>query len=249
MCHLRRAVSDQRAEFVALATQPGANRRRLCQRFEHPHPNALGQMDFKAGWPCGPGRCHPLTILDDHSRYALGLAACPNQRTATVRAHLIRTFQHYGLPARLLVDNGSPWGNHPQTLGKDERFHGTLQRDFARQPPRPDLAAWQATFDAWRHEYNHVRPHESLELAVPASRYQVSPRPYPAQRPPVPYGPEDQVRRVQAGGWVSFQGHHLRLPKALRGQPVAFRPTATDGCWAIRFLTDDLGTLDLRAPA
>ncbi len=86
-------------------------------------------------------------------------------------------------------------------------------------------------------------------LAVPTSRSQVSPRPYPAQRPPLPYGPEDQVRRVQAGGWVSFQGRHLRLPKALRGQPVAFRPTATDGCWAIRFLTDDLGTLDLRAPA
>lgn len=63
------------------------------------------------------------------------------------------------------------------------------------------------------------------------------------------YGAADQVRRVQAGGWVSFQGRHLRLPKALRGQSVAFRPTATDGCWAIHFLTDDLGTLDLRESA
>ena len=204
----------------------------------------------------------------DHSRYALSLAACSNQRTATVRTQLIATFQRYGLPARLLVDNGSPWGNHPahpytpltvwlrrlgiavshsrpyhpQTLGKDERFHGTLQRDLAQQPPRPALVAWQ-------HEYNHVRPHESLALAVPASRYHVSPRSCPAQLPPVSYGPDAQVRRVQAGGWVSFQGRHLRLPKALRGQPVAFRPTASDGCWAIRFLTDDLGTLDLRVPA
>ena len=94
-----------------------------------------------------------------------------------------------------------------------------------------------------------MRPHEALALAVPASRYHVSPRPYPAQLPPLPYGLDDQVRKVQAGGWVSFQGRHLRLPKALRGQAVAFRPTATDGCWAIRFLTDDLGTLDLREPA
>ena len=259
----------------ALDPAQGAGQPRALQRFEHPYPNALWQMDFKAGWPCGAGRCHPLTILDDHSRYALGLVACPNQRTATVRTHLITAFQHYGLPDRLLVDNGSPWGNHPahpytpltvwlrrlgiaishsrpyhpQTLGKDERFHGTLQRDFGRQPPRPDLAAWQTTFDAWRHEYNHVRPHDSLALAVPASRYHVSPRPYPAQLPPVGYGPEDHVRRVQAGGWVSFQGRHLRLPKALRGQPVALRPTATDGCWAIRFLTDELGTLDLREQA
>ena len=259
----------------ALDPAQGAGQPRAFQRFEHPYPNALWQMDFKAGWPCGPGRCHPLTILDDHSRYALGLAACPNQRTATVRGHLITAFQRYGLPERLLVDNGSPWGNHPahpytpltvwlrrlgiavshsrpyhpQTLGKDERFHGTLQRELASRHVYPDLAAWQAAFDAWRQQYNRVRPHESLALAVPARRYHRSPRPYPAQLPPPPYGPDDQVRKVQAGGWVSFQGRHLRLPKALRGQPVAFRPTATDGCWAIRFLTDDLGTLDLRESA
>ena len=65
----------------------------------------------------------------------------------------------------------------------------------------------------------------------------------------LPYGPDDQVRKVQAGGLVSFQGRHLRVPKALRGQAVAFRPTATDGSWAIRFLTDDLRTLDPREPA
>ena len=257
-----------------LVPAQGAGQPRAWQRFEHPYPNALRQMDFKAGWPCGPGRCHPLTILDDHSRYALGLAACPNQRTATVRGHLITAFQRYGLPDRGLVDNGSPWGNHPahpytpltvwlrrldiavshsrpyhpQTLGKDERFHGTLERELGRQPPRPDLPAWQIAFDAWRHEYNQVRPHEALVVAVPTSRYRVSPRPYPAELPPPPSGPDDQVRQVQAGGWVSFQGRQLRLPQGLRGQPVAFRPTPTDGCWPIRFLTDDLGTLDLREP-
>ena len=190
-------------------------------------------------------------------------------------AHLVTAFQRYGLPDRLLVDNGSPWGNHPahpytpltvwlrrlgiavshsrpyhpQTLGKDERFHGTLERDLGRQPPRPDLGAWQTAFDAWRHEYNQVRPHESLDLAVPASRYHISPRPYPRELPPLPYGPEDQIRRVQAGGRVSFQGHQVRLPKALRGQSVAFRPTAIDGRWAIHFLTDELDAVDLRPPA
>ena len=189
----------------ALDPAQGAGQPRAFQQFEHPYPNALWQMDFKAGWPCGTGRCHPLTILDDHSRYAVSLAACPNQRTATVQAHLVTAFQRYGLPDRVLVDNGSPWGNHPahpytpltvwlrrldiavshsrpyhpETLGKDERFHGTLERDLGRQPPRPTLGAWQTAFDAWRHESNHVRPHESLDLAVPASRYHVSPRPYP----------------------------------------------------------------------
>ena len=84
---------------------------------------------------------------------------------------------------------------------------------------------------------------------MPASRYHVSPRPYPAELPPLPYGPEDHIRRVQAGGWVSFQGHELRLPRALRRQSLAFRPTAIDGRWTIHFLTDDLDVVDLRNPA
>ena len=147
----------------------------------------------------------------------------------------------------IAVSHSRPY--HPQTLGKDERFHGTLERDFGRQPPRPDLAAWQASFDAWRHEYNQVRPHEALALAVPASRYHVSPRPYPAELPPLPYGPDDQRRRVDAGGGVSFQGRRLRVPKGLRGELVAVRPTATDGCWTVHFMTDQLATLDLRKPA
>ena len=69
---------------------------------------------LQGGLDLWAGRCHPLTILDDHSRYAVGLAACPNQRTATVRGHLVTAFQRYGLPDRLLVDNGSPWGTIPR---------------------------------------------------------------------------------------------------------------------------------------
>ena len=205
--------------------------------------------------PCGRWTSKRLALPSPHHpRRPLALRPRPGRLCQPAHRHRARPPER--LPDRLLVDNGSltvwliavshsrPY--HPQTLGKDERFHGTLQRDLGGQPPRPDLGAWQTAFDAWRHEYNHVRPHESLALAVPATRYHVSPRPYPAQLPPLPYGPDDQVRRVQAGGWVSFQGREFRLPKALRGQPVALRPTATDGCWAIRFLSDDLGTLDLR---
>ena len=89
----------------AFAGQP-----RAWQRFEHDAPNELWQMDFKGHVPCGPGRCHPLTVLDDHSRYSLTLAACADEQTETVRTRLIHTFRHYGLPRRLLVDNGPPWG-------------------------------------------------------------------------------------------------------------------------------------------
>jgi transposase InsO family protein len=82
------------------------------QRFEHERPNQLWQMDFKGHFALGNGkRCHPLTVLDDHSRYALCLQACRNEQTGTVQEHLTATFRRYGLPERMLMDNGSPWGN------------------------------------------------------------------------------------------------------------------------------------------
>ena len=71
-------------------------------RFEHEAPNALWQMDFKGHVGLGDGaRLHPLTVLDDHSRFAVALKACPNQRTETVRAALVEAFRRYGLPQAL----------------------------------------------------------------------------------------------------------------------------------------------------
>lgn len=247
-----------------------AGQPRAFGRFEAAAPNLLWQMDFKGHVPCGAGRCHPLTVLDDHSRYALALAACPDERTPGVRQWLTATFRRYGLPARLLVDNGPPWGRagagytpltvwllqlgvvvrhsrprHPQTLGKDERFHRTLQTELLRTP-LPDLATAQRRFDAWRWAYNHERPHEALADAVPAHRYQPSARPFPEQLPPIVYPPGDLVRRVQDGGRVAFGGRRWRVPKAFTDHPVALRPLPTDGCWAVYFATHRIATLDLR---
>lgn len=91
---------------------------RAWQRFEAQAPNDLWQMDFKGHFATAQGRCHPLTVLDDHSRYALGLEACADERTATVKERLTRIFRRYGLPRKMLMDNGSPWGadwEHPYT--------------------------------------------------------------------------------------------------------------------------------------
>jgi transposase InsO family protein len=89
------------------------------QRFEQPAPNELWQMDFKGHFGLEDGsRCHPLTVLDDHSRFALGLRACGNEQGATVQGHLRELFRSYGLPRRMLMDNGAPWGcdwEHPYT--------------------------------------------------------------------------------------------------------------------------------------
>ena len=79
-------------------------------RFEHPFPNDLWQMDFKGHFPVGNKRCHPLTVLDDCSRFSLCLQACGNERRQTVQDALTATFRQYGLPRRMTMDNGPPWG-------------------------------------------------------------------------------------------------------------------------------------------
>src|SRR5438046_115678 len=84
---------------------------RSLTRFEHPAPNDLWQMDFKGHFAMmNRERCHPLTVLDDHSRFSLGLRACENEQGLTVQQELTVIFQRYGLPHRMLMDNGPPWG-------------------------------------------------------------------------------------------------------------------------------------------
>ena len=173
------------------------------QRFEMPAPNLLWQMDFK-GWVRlgNDAQCHPLTVVDDHSRYDLCLQACADQRGDTVRDRLQGTFRHYGLPDAFFVDNGTPWGDpsgerwtrfevwllelgigvihsrpyHPQSRGKNERFHRTLNAEVFALRRFRDFAETQRAFDAWREIYNFERPHEALDQEVPASRYQPSKR-------------------------------------------------------------------------
>lgn len=87
-----------------------AARHRPFTRFERASPNELWQIDFKGHIPAGTRRCHPLTVLDDHSRYALGIAACGHETLAEVQARLTALFRRYGLPGAILCDNGSPWG-------------------------------------------------------------------------------------------------------------------------------------------
>jgi transposase InsO family protein len=260
----------QRHGRVAATSEPGPSG---YQRFEQERPNQLWQMDFKGYFALANGEhCHPLTVLDDHSRYSLCLQACHNQQTATVQDRLTTTFRRYGLPERMLMDNGSPWGGdrehqntpltvwlmrlgigvshsrpyHPQTQGKDERFHRSLKVEVLAGRSFGDLARMQRRFDEWRDCYNHVRPHEALAMAVPASRYQVSPRSFPEQLPPLEYGGLDQVRKVQTDGKIFFRNREFRVGKAFRGQQVALRPTVTDGVYDVYFATHRVRTIDLR---
>jgi transposase InsO family protein len=90
---------------------PGAGAPRDWVRFEHAGPNDLWQMDFKGHVEMTRGRLHPLTVVDDHSRYSVALHAADNERHLTVQNALQAAFERYGLPEVVLTDNGSPWGD------------------------------------------------------------------------------------------------------------------------------------------
>jgi transposase InsO family protein len=243
------------------------------QRFERAAPNELWQMDFKGHFAMAQGRCHPLTVLDDHSRYSLTISACSNEQDSTVRARLVPVFRRYGLPFVMLMDNGPPWGDgngqphtiftvwlmrlgvrvthgrplHPQTQG--ERFHRTLKAELLNNRVFRNLPECQHAFDRWRHVYNHERPHEALAFATPADRYCASPRPFPETLAPVEYAAGDIVRKVDANGHISFQARRLTVGKDFRGQPIALRPTAEDGVFSVHFCAHRVATLDLRNAA
>jgi transposase InsO family protein len=243
------------------------------QRFERAEANELWQMDFKGDFPLSnQQRCYPLGVVDDHSRFLLGLLAAENMQSTTVEGQLTSIFRSYGLPERMLMDNGSPWGNshehphthltawlmrlgiaishgrayHPQTQGKQERFHRTLGEDVLAGRTFSDHAEVQRAFDAWRQVYNEQRPHQAIELAVPAEHYRPSPRLFPEILPPIEYPAQMQLRRVQQHGRISFQGRTLRVGRPFVGYPVGLQPSDTDGIWNVFFCQFMVTTLDLR---
>jgi transposase InsO family protein len=245
-------------------------------RFEHEAPNRLWQMDFKGHFAISAGRCHPLTVLDDHSRYNICLAACANEQGQTVKAHLTEAFRRYGLPDQMIMDNGAPWGDatgspwtpltvwllmlairvshgrsyHPQTQGKDERFHRSFKAEVLSCQSFATLADCQQRFDAWRSIYNRLRPHQALDMAVPASRYLPSPRPFPDVCRPPDYDQGETVLTVRQKGELRYKGKTLHLPKAFSGYKIAIRNNSHDDnkidiCFgAQRIKTVDLNALE-----
>ena len=245
------------------------------KRFEHEAPNLLWQMDFKGHFALTnerAGRCHPLTILDDHSRYALCLSACSGEDGEQVRQAMTEVFLKYGLPQRITCDNGPPWGTsghgtlsklqvwlmrlgirvghsrpcHPQTQGKDERFHRTLKRELLNRYGFNSMLACQNAFDKWRNEYNLIRPHESLGQKPPVTRYRASARTFPEQLPAIEYEDGDTVRKVRQHGQVPFKGRDYFVGEGLVNESVAIRPTENDGVFSIVFCDQTIRNIDLK---
>lgn len=253
-----------------------SEKHRAWKRFEREMPNRLWQMDFKGHFAlANRQRCHPLTVVDDHSRFAVGLQACGNEQKETVQARLTGIFRDYGLPEAMVMDNGSPWGygrdqeaftelgvwlirlgvrmlhsgpGHPQTHGKNERFNRTLKTELLQGRLFRDLEHCQGCFDQWRHEYNLERPHEALGMKTPAECYQPSDRSFPESLGAIEYGPGDIVRKVQWKGEIHYRNRTFLIGRAFHGYPVALRATKEAGVWDVYFCHQRITQIDLNSP-
>jgi transposase InsO family protein len=213
-------------------------------RFERTQPNDLWQMDFKGKFQLLTRQsCFPLTIIDDHSRFAVDIKACTNEQYLLVKKRLTYIFEKYGLPNQINVDNGNPWGNshllshtaltiwlmqlgvrvthsrprHPQTNGKCERFHRTLKEDLLNRYPMRTFLHAQKLFNQWRHQYNHERPHEALNFDCPIKRYQSSKKLMPSRLPVIEYGDNAIVRKVRGNGYISYNRKEYLVGEAFKG--------------------------------
>jgi len=269
--HSMPAASTVHAILLRQGHRPAPAASLAVGRFEHDAPNQLWQMDFKGHFPLAQGRSHPLTLLDDHSRFSLCLQHCDNERRETVQQALAGVFERYGLPERMTMDNGAPWGDrtgtwtglelwlmrqgikvghsrpyHPQTQGKLERFHRSLKAELLQGKTFTNGSDIQHHFSRWRDVYNLERPHEALKMAVPASRYQPSPRCYIAHPAAAEYDDGVAVRKVDSSGWMSFCGEKLKVGKGFIRERLGIKESGADGVYEVWWYSHKVGVIDLK---
>ena len=225
-----------------------SNQRLAPGRFARPRCNELAQMDFKGDYRlAGGGKCYPLTLIDDCSRYLLGLWPLPGTDAKGVQQVLKPHFQRLGVPEEMLMDHGSTWYanmsqhgltwlsiwlikqgirlkysgvNHPQTQGKVERFHRTLKERTKHRGEPATMSEWKAWAKEVRQEYNEQRPHEALGMKTPAEVYSAENlRPYQEHPPEWEYN-GGEVRTLDNEGGFSKYGSWYFVCEALAKERV-----------------------------
>lgn len=210
--------------------------------------NRVWCADFKGWFKSGDGRrVDPLTVTDAHSRYLLRCQAVEKTDTERVRAVFEAAFREYGLPEAIRTDNGAPFASiaigglsrlavwwtrlniaheriqagHPEQNGRHERMHRTLKQDVR---VAGNWRAQQRELDCFRQDFNHVRPHEALQMQTPAAVYVPSPRSYPERLPELQYPDGMELRTVTDHGYFSWKRKHIFLTEVLWGEPIGLLP-------------------------
>lgn len=212
---------------------------RSRRRFEFADPNGCWQIDGMEYYLATGQKVCILQILDDHSRLDVGTYAADCENTSNTWAALQQAFAGYGLPVRILTDNGLAFSGkhrghmvelerhlaakgvaaiaastyHPQTCGKNERAHQTLTRWLTAHPTATTLQELQQRLDDYRQRYNNRR-HQALDGATPQQRYDAS---APATTPAEPRVGV-ATRRVSDTGVLAFHGYAIGLGRPWANQ-------------------------------
>jgi transposase InsO family protein len=156
----------------------------------------------------------------------------PSQDTYP-EVHSINKLEKWMIRLNIALIHGRP--HHPQTQGKEERFHKTLQIELLNYKTMKDQRHCQKEFNSWRVKYNHNRPHEAISMNVPADRYQFSKRQFPEKIPEINYLPGDLLRKVDVAGRIQFKGKRIRVGKALYGDYIALRPMQSSDSYEVYY--------------
>jgi transposase InsO family protein len=236
-------------------------------------PNDVWTADFKGQFHTRDAKlCYPLTIADAYSRFLLRCDAYLSP-DAGAKASFESAFREYGLPRAIRTDNGTPFvgASSPAGLsmlsvwwiklgivperttpaspwenGRHERMHRTL-KDEATRPAQANRAGQQRTFNAFRQEFNHERPHESHAQKPPATAYNKSSRPYPRRLAEIKYPDDYLLRSVSSSGHCSWLARHVFVSSTLAGEVIGLK-LASDRTWAVYFGPILLGTLSEDRP-
>jgi putative transposase len=231
--------------------------------------NRLWCADYKGEFRLTNLRyCYPLTITDFASRYLIACEALSTTKERYAFTVFERAFQEFGLPDAIRTDNGVPFASahalyglsklavwwlrlgigleriapgHPEQNGRHERLHLTLKLEATR-PASANTLQQQARFDTFVHQYNHERPHQALDMATPASRYQPSPRPYQGVDE-LEYPAHDWTAVITACGRICYQRRKVNVSQVFAGQKVGVRQTE-EHVWLVTFMDYDLGYFD-----
>jgi transposase InsO family protein len=246
-------------------------RRQATRRFARRQCNELWQMDFKGEYRVAQGKCYPLTLLDDCSRYLLGLWALESTSGGGVHEVLQAHFREHGVPHSLLMDHGTPWYSmtnehgltwlsvwlikqevrlyysgvrHPQTQGKVERLHRSLNERTRHRGLPHTLSQWRAWAEEFRQEYNEERPHEAIGMKTPSELYcRQNLRPYQEQVREWEYT-AGVVKRLSTQGLLSYQGRQYFVCEALAGERV--RVDELDGLLVVTYRQQSIREIELR---
>jgi len=236
--------------------------------FDPQECNEVWSADYKGKFRMGNKKyCHPLTIADSKSRFLFAAKGHYRENFQSAKPEFTRVFRTYGMPKQVHTDNGSPFGSvasiqrftklaywfidlgilpvysdpaHPEQNGRHERMHRDLKAACA-SPSSFNMKTQQRKLNAFLKEYNHVRPHEALDMETPSKVHTRSHRPFPERIRPYEYPSHMKIMNVTQNGSVRWKSYYwVFITQGLTGKQIGVEEIGNE-VWKVFYRNVFLG--------